>query len=65
MLVRSSRDLRDTTNKLYLTILQRLPTEAELAAIKAYPGSGKVKSPEDLIDVSWALINSPEFLYRH
>jgi hypothetical protein len=64
-LVRSSRDLRDTTNKLYLTILQRLPTEEEFAAIKAYPGSGKVKSPEDLIDVSWALINSPEFLYRH
>ena len=50
--------------ELYLTILSRLPTEEELQIVKRYglagSGSGRV-----LRDLAWALINSPEFSFRH
>ena len=64
-LTRYSRDPREAASRLYLTILSRLPTEEELATIREYSQSGKLKPPADLLDVAWALINSPEFLYRH
>ncbi|MCX6997794.1 MAG: DUF1553 domain-containing protein [Kiritimatiellaeota bacterium] len=51
--------------ELYLTILARLPTAAEVQTIEAYTKSGVVKSWEVWTDLSWALINSDEFLYRH
>ncbi len=50
--------------ELYLTILSRFPTEEELQIVKTYgeagSGSGRV-----LRDLAWALINSPEFSFRH
>ena len=50
--------------ELYLTILSRFPTEEELQIVKRYglagSGSGRV-----LRDLAWALINSPEFSFRH
>ncbi|NQU21006.1 MAG: DUF1553 domain-containing protein [Candidatus Nealsonbacteria bacterium] len=48
--------------ELYLTILSRLPTDEELQVVKAHgqSGSGRV-----LRDLAWALINSPEFSFRH
>ena len=48
---------------LYLTILSRLPTEEELEISQV--DSGKAQRPETLFDLTWALINSAEFLYRH
>jgi hypothetical protein len=73
---------------LYLMILSRLPTEAELKTAMTYSQisapvsspsvsskkskAGGSKSPyvslkgrEALVDIAWALINSPEFQYRH
>jgi len=53
---------------LYLAILSRFPTAAELKTIKAYTDSGVktgVKGSNVLVDVAWALINSSEFQYRH
>ncbi len=53
---------------LYLTILSRFPTPDEIKSLEAYgrPGrNGRVKAREDWLDISWALINSTEFLYRH
>ena len=64
-LAETSRNPREAASRLYLTILSRLPTEEELATIREYSQSGKVKPPADLLDAAWALINSPEFLYRH
>jgi hypothetical protein len=52
-------------NGLYLMILSRYPTEEEWAAVEGYSKSGNIKGREVLIDLSWALINSAEFLYRH
>ena len=48
--------------ELYLTILSRLPTEEELQAVKAYGQAGRGRV---LRDLAWALINSPEFSFRH
>lgn len=50
--------------ELYLTILSRLPTQEELQIVKTYgqTGSGRGRV---LRDLAWALINSPEFSFRH
>jgi hypothetical protein len=64
-LVRSSRNPLDVVTKLYLTILSRFPTSEELATVRAYAQSGEVKRAEILSDVTWALLNTAEFLHRH
>ncbi|MHB8900459.1 MAG: DUF1553 domain-containing protein [Thermoguttaceae bacterium] len=55
----------ETITNLYLRVLSRYPTEPERAAISEYISSAEAQGPEGLIDVTWALINTPEFLYRH
>ena len=54
----------EAITELYLTILSRFPTEEELQVVKTYgqagSGSGRV-----LRDLAWALINNPEFSFRH
>ena len=64
----SGRKPPQITEELYLTVLSRFPTPDELKAVEAYgktnrPRAGKRR--EDWVDITWALINSPEFLYRH
>lgn len=49
----------------YLTILSRYPTEEELKIVKTYSQSSTVKGKEAMVDLTWALVNSSEFLYRH
>lgn len=60
--------------ELYLTILSRFPTEAEIRNAEAYGGgvagntrnkSAWLKRRENWVDIAWSLINSTEFLYRH
>jgi hypothetical protein len=60
-----TKKLNEVANTLYLTVLSRFPTERELEAIKAYANSGTVSRREAVIDLTWALINTSEFLYRH
>jgi hypothetical protein len=50
---------------LYLTILSRYPTEAEVNVAAAYVRESGLNRRQAAIDVAWALINSTEFLYRH
>jgi len=66
LLMQSSRrnPLKAVTG-LYLTILSRPPTEEELKIVRDYSQSGTVTGQEALADLTWALINSAEFLYRH
>jgi hypothetical protein len=64
-LIESSRDPLETVKRLYLTILSRPPTAEELKVIRDYAQSGAARRREALLDLTWALINSPEFLYRH
>lgn len=64
-----------TLEQLYLTVLSRLPTPAEAEKALSYgaqPGApnkaGNLragKRSEDWVDLTWALINSTEFLFRH
>ncbi len=55
---------RDLVDGLYLAILSRSPTDAELATVAAYVQAGG-PDRRPMNDLAWALINSAEFLYRH
>lgn len=65
-LVRIARGNRPMLiRSLYLNILSRFPTEAELAAVEDYFQTSKLNIQQASTDLAWALINSKEFLYRH
>jgi hypothetical protein len=55
----------DNVRQIYLTVLSRFPTAAEMQAVQAYAQTGPVKGRDILVDLTWALMNSAEFLYRH
>ncbi len=61
----SKKTPREMTAGMYLGILSRFPTEDELQTVQAHGQSGKARGREAAVDLAWALINSPEFLYRH
>ena len=63
-LFRSGRKPDEIVNELYLTILSRQPTQEELKTVAEYVKSTKSKA-QAAIDITWALLNSTEFLYRH
>jgi len=49
--------------EIYLTVLSRMPTDEELQVAKTHlKETWGDAGPRDLV---WALINSPEFSYRH
>jgi hypothetical protein len=56
---------RDIAERLYLTILSRFPTDADIKAAEEYAKMRVAKGRDVWIDLAWALINSPEFLMRH
>jgi len=64
-LLNPKRKQQEIIEDLYLTILSRFPTPAEMTKVEVYVKSGVVKGNEAGIDLAWALINSDEFLYRH
>ncbi len=64
-IVDTKRRQPEIIEDLYLTILSRFPTEEELKTAQAYGRGGGQKGREDWLDLTWALINSKEFLYRH
>ena len=55
----------EIAERLYLTILSRFPTDADVKAVEEYAKTGVTKGRDVWIDLAWALINSPEFLLRH
>ncbi|MHC4199825.1 MAG: DUF1553 domain-containing protein, partial [Planctomycetota bacterium] len=50
---------------LYLAILSRPPTPAELHAVHRYAKDAGVNPRQVAEDLVWALVNTKEFLYRH
>jgi hypothetical protein len=64
-LVQGGGKPREPVDRLYLNLLSRYPTDDELKTVAAYfqPVGGN-KWPA-VVDLTWALINSAEFLYRH
>jgi hypothetical protein len=49
---------------IYLGVLSRYPTAEEVAIVQDYFKSG-ISKRQGVVDITWALINSTEFLYRH
>jgi hypothetical protein len=63
-LIQARANLGQAVTNLYLTILSRFPTEAEVQAAASHVQSAGNRRTA-LLDLAWALINSVEFLYRH
>ncbi|MCX8082007.1 MAG: DUF1549 and DUF1553 domain-containing protein [bacterium] len=49
----------------YLLLLSRYPTGEEIDKCKGYSQKEGISFKEAVEDITWALINSKEFLYRH
>ena len=64
-LFQSSAPPREVISGLYLMILSRYPTARELDVIAAYGKADALSPRQRLVDVTWAMVNSAEFLYRH
>ena len=64
-MVSSGGKPHEIAEKLYLTILSRFPTDADLKVVEEYAKTGVTKGRDMWLDLAWALINSPEFLLRH
>ena len=63
-LLQSASGPRDGINLLYLTILSRYPTDAEMqiAITASQPSENRLQAG---LDLAWALINSAEFQFGH
>jgi hypothetical protein len=55
----------ELVERLYLTILSRFPTDADVKAAEEHAKTGVTKGRDVWVDLAWALVNSPEFLLRH
>ena len=60
----SNRVPADIASGMYLGILSRFPTAAEIKTTQDYFQSG-IGKRQAAVDLAWALMNSTEFLYRH
>jgi len=58
-------DSRFLITAMYLKILSRPPTQAEIADSEKYARTSGLGTRQAVSDLSWALINTKEFLYRH
>ena len=54
-----------TIRRIYLMILSRYPTQAELSVAQKYFAMKGLLPKDATADLAWALINSKEFLFRH
>ncbi len=62
---RKRKNRRRLINVIYINILSRFPTKAELATVEEYFQSSKMNTRQAVNDLVWALMNTKEFLYRH
>jgi len=54
----------DAVRALYLRVLARTPTEAELGRCRSFLAEVKTRG-EAFEDILWALVNTVEFLHNH
>ena len=64
-LIKKTKQPSGIVNQVYMTVLSRPPTDAEKDIALAYLGKGRGNRLPATLDLTWALINSKEFLYRH
>ncbi len=60
-IVNSEKDDKKITESIYLAVLNRRPTPAEMAAVNLSDGGKRLEAAQDL---AWALFNSPAFLFN-
>jgi hypothetical protein len=58
-------DPKVAAEELYLTVLTRMPDEAESAQVVTHLANRKDNKPEAAKELVWALINSAEFRFNH
>jgi len=64
-LLQSAPTEEEAVSRLYLTFLSRYPTPDEMEVAAAYKTPANTGKNQKMFDIAWALMNSPEFLYRH
>ncbi|MGP8198655.1 MAG: DUF1553 domain-containing protein [Limisphaerales bacterium] len=64
-LLETKKTPREAAIALYLGILSRFPTADELKIAENYYQSSQLDRRKATVDLSWALVNTSEFLYRH
>ena len=64
-LMQAKGNMRQLATRFYLAILSRFPTNEEVKIVEEYSKSNRGNKRVVAIDLTWALINSAEFLYRH
>ena len=55
----------EQVTEVYLTVLSRFPTDKELAIVSEHAMTLEANASTVLKDLTWALMNTSEFLYRH
>ncbi|MBI5864947.1 MAG: DUF1553 domain-containing protein [Planctomycetes bacterium] len=65
ILASSGRDRRKVVRAVYLAILSRGPTDAEVTAASKYYDNKDLNGKAALDDLVWSLINTMEFTCRH
>jgi len=61
----SRKSPREIASAMYIQALSRYPTAEETAIVENYFRSSGLNQRQACADVLWALINNPEFFYRH
>jgi hypothetical protein len=56
---------RRAIGAIYLAMLARYPTQAEIDVAQEYARRSGLPPHQAAVDLAWALVNSKEFLYRH
>jgi hypothetical protein len=62
---RAGQKPRAVANGIYLGVVSRFPTESEIQLFEQYAQGDGMRLRAAAVDLSWALINGAEFLYRH
>jgi hypothetical protein len=62
--LQGNKPVREIVTGMYLGILSRFPTEAEVQIAENYAKAAGNKR-DAATDLAWALVNNAEFLYRH
>jgi len=64
--VKAAKNNRGTlVSMVYLNILSRYPTQAEMAVAQQYFQTKGINPRQATNDLAWALVNTKEFVYRH
>lgn len=65
ILLKTRRSPHQAVRAIYMLVLSRYPTEAEVTTAERYRSTARLNPKQAADDLVWALFNSKEFLYAH